>query len=108
MYTNLAKTLLTASSLAIGLSNLAYAGLGGDRSHFTTTSAQADMSACKGGKFDPYQDGLRIGKPDPYSDGARMDQRDPYTDGARMGERDPYTDGARLGAAGGGCLLRNA
>ena len=99
MYTNLAKTLLTASSLAIGLCNLAYAGLGSDRSNpsiSTAASAQASMSACKGGKFDPYQDGLHIGKPDPYTDGARMDQRD------------PYTDGARLGAAGGGCLLRNA
>lgn len=96
MYTNLAKTLLTATSLAVGLCNLAYAGLGSDDTRSPSTSAQAGMSACKAGKFDPYQDGLRMGQPDPY------------TDGARLGPRDAYTDGARSAAAAGGCLLRNA
>lgn len=129
MRTNLAKTLLTASALAVGLCQLAVAGTGsaahssqvapahtGSRDPFTdgarampseaallAVSVQTGRVVCKQGSFDPYQDGLRSGRVDPYTDGARMGPRDAFSDGGnRVSSRDAFSDGGnRVGPRDG-------
>ncbi len=93
---NLAKPLLVASFLTIGLSSAVHAGAWSEVFIPSNGSTQhASMSVCKRGGFDPYTDGTRMGPRDPYTDG-----------GNHIGTRDAYTDGARSVGGGSACASR--